>query len=73
MPEIRFHNGDRVKFQFGTRTLRGTVTEDRGPIGVGARRLYEVEFRHEAASESTSRIKLPADQLRPVHGPVSVR
>jgi hypothetical protein len=73
MPKNRFHKGDRVKFRFGTRTLRGTVTEDRGPIGIGGRRLYEVEFRHEAASESTSRIELPADELQPMHAAVRVK
>jgi hypothetical protein len=66
MPETRFGRGDQVKFSFGTRSVRGVVTEDRGPIGVGGRRLYVVEFRPEPQSQSTSHIELPADQLQRV-------
>lgn len=40
----RFHIGDRVRFMFGVVKVVGTVTEDRGPIGVGGRHLYGVRF-----------------------------
>ena len=42
--ERKFRPGDRVRFEFGVRWVRAVVTED-GPIGVGGRRLYGVEFR----------------------------
>ena len=35
--------GDRVKFLDGTKKVIGIVRENRGPIGVGGRRLYLVE------------------------------
>lgn len=75
MPERRFRKGDRVQFHLGTRTVTGVVREDRGPIGVGGRRLYAVEFPADtngrAAAPSVpsdhapSLIELPADQLHP--------
>lgn len=63
MPETRFHRGDRVRFRLAGRPLTGLVKEDRGPIGIGGRRLYLVEFR--AEPESPSQVELPAEQLEP--------
>lgn len=37
-----FQVGDRVQFGFGRRTLRGTIIEDHGPIGVQGRHLFQV-------------------------------
>jgi hypothetical protein len=37
--------GDTVRFSFGgNTTVTGKVTEDRGPIGVGGRRLYQITY-----------------------------
>lgn len=38
-----FHVGDRVKVQLGPRKLTGMISEDRGPIGVRGRRLFQVQ------------------------------
>jgi hypothetical protein len=46
--------------------VQGVIKEDRGPIGVGGRRLYLVEFR--AEPDSPSQIELPAEQLQPAGG-----
>ena len=43
-PRPNFHVGDPVTFQFGTASVTGKVTEDRGCIGVGGRRLYQITF-----------------------------
>lgn len=72
MPERQFRRGDLVGFRLGTRSVRGEVKEDRGPIGVKGRHLYLVEFRPESQSASVSQIELPADQLQPVQGIVSL-
>lgn len=64
MPESRFRNGDLVRFKLGTRSVQGEVKEDRGPLGVGGRHLYLVEFRVEPQSESPSHIELPSDQIQ---------
>lgn len=66
MPETRFHKGDLVKFQFGIYPMQGVVKEDRGPIGIGGRRLYLVEFRIERLSPELSQAELPAEQLQAV-------
>jgi hypothetical protein len=66
MPQTKFRKGDPVKFSFGMRTVKGIVTEDRGPIGINARRLYAVAFHPESQSESTSLIELPAEELQPL-------
>jgi hypothetical protein len=63
MSERRFHKGDIVSFQLGTRWVQGTIVEDRGPIGVNGRRLYRVEFRVGPQSESVSHAELPAASL----------
>jgi primosomal protein N' len=36
--------GDRVKVPFGPRQVTGVVIEDRGPIGVRGRRLYQISI-----------------------------
>jgi hypothetical protein len=45
------HVGDRVRFQWGFRDVDGVVVEDRGPLGVGGRRLYDIAFRLEFDDE----------------------
>ncbi|CAN0496149.1 unnamed protein product, partial [Phaeothamnion confervicola] len=40
----RINIGDRVRFNFGFRKTTGTVVEDRGPIGIGGRRVFAIEF-----------------------------
>lgn len=53
--------GDTVSFRFGEDTVVGTVTEDRGNIGVRGRRLYRVEF------DDKRFIELPRERLIPWH------
>jgi hypothetical protein len=36
--------GSKVRLRFGGRQVVGTVVEDRGPIGVGGRRLVRVRL-----------------------------
>jgi hypothetical protein len=66
MPERRYHKGDVVRFRAGARFIEGVVVEERGPIGIGGRRLYGVEFRHESESEESAYIELPAVDMQPV-------
>lgn len=72
MPERQFRKGDLVRFTLGTRSVQGEVKEDRGPIGVKGRHLYLVAFRPEHESPSLAQIELPAEQLQPLQGVVSV-
>lgn len=55
------HVGDRVQFNGGGRLITGQVREDRGPIGVGGRRLYLVVF--EMGKDNWLRVELPAEEL----------
>lgn len=41
---LPFHEGDRVRFDFGGHQVTGKIIEDRGPLGVRGRRLYRVEL-----------------------------
>lgn len=34
--------GDPVGFKFGVAHLKGTITEDRGPLGRGGERIYQI-------------------------------
>jgi hypothetical protein len=61
-PERRFHVGDSVRFLFGVSKVDGTVVEDRGPLGVGGRRLYRIRFQF-AADEEPMHIELPAADI----------
>jgi len=63
MTERRLRKGDAVEFDFSVYHVIGVIKEDRGPIGMGGRRLYLVEFPF---GESTSQIELPASDLKPV-------
>ena len=72
MPESQFRKGDFVRFRLGTRSVQGEIKEDRGPIGVKGRHLYLVVFRPEPQSASVSQIELPADQLQPMQGIVTL-
>ena len=58
------HVGDFVRFQFGTIRVTGTVTEDRGPIGLKGRRLYRIFCSPEP--EFSFYTELPAVDLEPV-------
>ena len=71
MSEPRFHKGDLVRFRFGTRSVQGSVKEDRGPIGIKGRHLYLVEFLPEPQSESLFFVELPAEELEFAQGVVS--
>ena len=59
----RFRIGDWVTFRYGTRKLLVQVTEDRGLIGAGGRRLYGVRLDNEQDEPSTSEV--PEDDLEP--------
>lgn len=71
MPQTSFRRGDHVCFRLGTRTVQGSVKEDRGPIGVKGRHLYLVEFHPESLSESLAVIELPADELQSMPDAIS--
>lgn len=68
MVERRFQRGDRVNFKFGLRFVEGEVIEDRGPIGVGGRRLYGIRFQPDVEADGTFVIELPAGYLGPASG-----
>lgn len=52
--------GDLVSFRVGQRQLRGRVIEDRGPIGVGGRRLLRIRVGREGEARE---YELPAVEV----------
>jgi hypothetical protein len=56
--------GDTVRFSMANRDVVGQVREDRGPIGVGGRRLYRVVY--EMGTDCWYAIELPAEDLEVV-------
>jgi len=55
------HVGDKVRLRSGARSITGQVREDRGPIGIGGRRLYLVVY--ELGKDNWHRIELPAAEI----------
>jgi len=53
--------GSPVSFQWGQRKVQGRIIEDRGPIGVGGRRLYGIEFH--ITQDEPMVVELPANEI----------
>jgi hypothetical protein len=60
----KFRVGDHVRMLHGFRGKIAEIVEDRGPIGVGGRRLYGVKFRVDDWNEETT--ELPEESLEAV-------
>jgi hypothetical protein len=60
----KFKVGDQVRLLHAWRGAIAEVVEDRGPLGVGGRRLYGVKFRADEWNEITT--ELPEDSLEKV-------
>ena len=58
-----FREGDHVSFPYGSVRVEGVITEDRGNLGVGGRRLYRIKVSGHQDSEDWE-IELPAEQLQ---------
>ena len=56
----RMRVGTGVCFNFAGEAVKGTVIEDRGPIGVNGRHLYVVRV----VDDEGVRVELPADLLK---------
>jgi hypothetical protein len=59
----RYHVGEKVKFMYVRIPVVGEITEDRGPIGVGGRRLYRI--RYSRPDSDPSYTELPEEELEP--------
>jgi hypothetical protein len=64
MADVPLRKGVLVRFRLGTRSVQGTIKEDRGPLGIKGRHLYLVEFHPEAHSPGIAEVELPADDLQ---------
>ncbi|MBA4064929.1 MAG: hypothetical protein C0501_14685 [Isosphaera sp.] len=62
-PPPKYRVGDKIKIHWGTTLVIGEVTEDRGPLGVGGRRLYGVRFT--LTDDEPSYIELPEVEMEP--------
>ena len=61
---IQFHVGDSVWVPVGRGKSAGVIVEDRGPIGVGRRRLYRIEVARDPFDPMT--VELPADDFEAI-------
>ncbi|MBL8800033.1 MAG: hypothetical protein JNM56_39485 [Planctomycetia bacterium] len=59
-----FRVGDRVRFNFGKRRISGVVVEDRGPIGVQGRRLFQVDVPLDPFDPMT--LELPESEMEAI-------
>lgn len=66
LPRHRFQPGMRVQFRLANQMVRGTVTEYRGPLGVGGRHLYRVEVPF--SGNYVQVYEIPEEELKPVGG-----
>ena len=60
----KFRLGDWVTFKYGVRPVFAQIIEDRGPLGVGRRRLYRIRLAREF-DESPS-FEMPEDEMEKV-------
>ncbi|MCI0638158.1 MAG: hypothetical protein L0Y72_19570 [Gemmataceae bacterium] len=60
-----FRVGEVVRFLMGVNKVEGVIKEDRGPIGVGGRRLYSIQFTLDPDFQAV--IELPAKDLELVN------
>lgn len=58
-----FRVGDHVTFPLGARRVTGTITEDRGPIGVRGQRIFQVEVPRDPLEPTT--FELQEDEIEP--------
>ncbi len=58
-----FREGDRVRLLWGLSPVEGIVTEDRGNLGVGGRRLYRVRFQVDDGITDPMETEMPAEEL----------
>lgn len=61
----QFKVGDWVSFQWGVKDAMAQVIEDRGPIGVGGRRLYRIQ----PELEYMEPFEMPEVDLKPTTRP----
>ena len=60
-----FQEGDHVSFLYGSGRVEGIITEDRGNLGVGGRRIYAVRAPMEGSAADLE-IELPVEDLQRV-------
>ena len=66
----RLKVGQQVIVRMAAETVRGVITEDRGTIGAGGRRLWRVRLVAPAsAQEPPLELEVPADRLTPAASP----
>jgi hypothetical protein len=73
-PKPKFKVGDRVRFDWPSYKVWGTIIEDRGPLGVGGRRRYVVSspsdpFEPDICTVSEDRLELDTMPLAPPEKP----
>ncbi len=59
-----FQVGDQVRFDFGRRKVTGVIVEDRGPIGVGGRRLFGIEIPLDP--DEPMKLELPEEEIEAI-------
>jgi hypothetical protein len=59
----RFQVGDQVTFSYGRSTMTGEITEDRGPLGLEGRRIYQVRVSRDPFEPETW--EMSEDDLEP--------
>jgi hypothetical protein len=77
-PKPKFKVGDRVRFDFPSYKVRGTMIEDRGPFGVGGCRQYTVStpsdpFEPDLYMVSEDRLELDLPPPAPLEKPEILR
>ncbi len=57
----KFKPGDHIRFEYAVEVVDGLIIEDRGPIGVGGRRLYGITFNKNPGQDSY--IEMPEEEI----------
>lgn len=61
------HVGDIVAINYGPRTVKARVVEDRGPLGVGGRQIVVVRLDVDDPTDEPRQFEVPAETLKVIH------
>ena len=68
-PPSKYRVGNRVRFKWGMTPVIGEIVEDRGNLGIGGRRLWDIHVCLDGYDHRT--VTLPEEEMELVSSPAA--